>query len=252
MNYKFNVKKENYALFASGSVLYSLPGQPAFPIRLAGEIYQRCAEILDNNNINPQYSIYDPFCGSGYLITSLGFLYKNRISTLFASDISNTAVELARRNLNLLTDTGLNTREQELSNLYRTFRKESHLEALEKIKQIRTEFLNLQPKKTVTKVFQANALSEESLRINAPAASIDIVITDVPYGNQTNWLKNESSNPKTEPIMEFLEAIRHFVKPAGLIALTAHDKIKFSQNPNYVKADYFKVGHRHTYIIQIL
>lgn len=249
MNYKFNVKKENYALFASGSVLYSLPGQPAFPIRLASEIYQRCLEILDGQSINPQYSLYDPFCGGGYLITSLGFLHGNRISDLFASDVSESAVELARRNLNLLTDEGLNLREQELDNLYKTFQKESHLEAIKKTKQIKQDFVNLQSKKIVKKVFQANALSEESIKKNIPAASIDIVITDVPYENQTKWLlKNESSNP----ITEFLETIRYFVKPKGLIALTAGDKIRFPKNPNYVKINHFKVGHRYTYIVQVL
>lgn len=250
MNYKFNVKKENYALLASGSVLYSLPGQPAFPIRLSSEIYQRCAEILKGKNIDPPYSVYDPFCGSGYLITTLGVLHGNQISDLIASDISETAVELAQRNLNLLTNAGLDLREQELDKLYNAFHKESHLEAIEKIKQIRTEFVITQTEKIVKKVFQANALMKDSIELHIPVSSIDIVISDLPYGNQTNWfLEDKFSNRQTDPINAFLETIRHFVKFSGLVVLITQNKIKFSEIPNFSKKQQFKLGHRHIYII---
>ncbi|MCD9185059.1 MAG: hypothetical protein LUM44_01390 [Pyrinomonadaceae bacterium] len=248
MQYKYNVKKENYSLFSSGNVLYSISGQPAFPVRLSSEIYQRCAEILNGKNIKPPYSIYDPFCGSGYLITTLGFLHGNTISNLTASDISNTAVELARRNLNLLTDKGLNSREEELVKLFTTFQKESHLEAIEKIKRLRTEFATLQTEKIVKKVFQADALSKESIEKNVSLASIDIAISDIPYGQQTNWLLEDNS--LNDPVIGFLETIRHFVKSEGLIVLTTQSRIKFTENPNFKKVHSFKVGHRHIYLIR--
>ena len=44
MEYKFASERTNYTDLASGNVFYSLPGHPAFPVRLASEIYQRCLE----------------------------------------------------------------------------------------------------------------------------------------------------------------------------------------------------------------
>src|SRR5438128_795255 len=40
MPFKFAVERENYADYASGKVFYNLPGHPAFPVRLASEIFQ--------------------------------------------------------------------------------------------------------------------------------------------------------------------------------------------------------------------
>ena len=42
MQYKFTQERENYEAYASGGVLYAAPGHPAFPIRLANEIFRRC------------------------------------------------------------------------------------------------------------------------------------------------------------------------------------------------------------------
>jgi 23S rRNA (guanine2535-N1)-methyltransferase len=42
MQYKYEKTMLDYSDLASGRVFYSLPGHPAFPIRLASEIFQRC------------------------------------------------------------------------------------------------------------------------------------------------------------------------------------------------------------------
>lgn len=252
MKYKFEKEKKNYSLFASGSVLFSFAGQPAFPLRLTSEIYQRCEEILKRTNLNPPYSVYDPFCGSGYLITSLGFLHGNQISSLTGSDINNDAVNLTNRNLSLLSFAGLSQRRQELIALYRKFNKDSHLEATEKVTQLIENYLTPHLEKIVKYAFQADALSNSSIESNIKGKSIDIVISDIPYGNQTKWiLKDELINKET-PVVDFLATIKYFVKPKGLVVLAAQHSINFSNIPDFFKINHFKIGHRHIYISQLI
>ena len=44
MQYRYAREQTDFSDFSSGRVFYSLPGHPAFPVRLAGEIFQRCIE----------------------------------------------------------------------------------------------------------------------------------------------------------------------------------------------------------------
>ncbi len=42
MQYHYVYQAKDYSHFSSGRVFHSLPGHPAFPVRLASEIFQRC------------------------------------------------------------------------------------------------------------------------------------------------------------------------------------------------------------------
>jgi 23S rRNA (guanine2535-N1)-methyltransferase len=64
VKYRFAVQRENYEDLSSGRVLYGQPGSTAFPVRIASEIFQRCAERLARLEAPPLYSLYDPCCGS--------------------------------------------------------------------------------------------------------------------------------------------------------------------------------------------
>ena len=80
MKYKFAVDKEDYTDFASGRVLYSAPGTTGFPVRLTSEILQRAFAILGTGGHNGPYTIYDPCCGGAFLLTTIGFLFPERIA----------------------------------------------------------------------------------------------------------------------------------------------------------------------------
>ena len=43
MQYRYVTEKESYEDFAAGRVLLSQSGMTSFPVRLASEIFQRCA-----------------------------------------------------------------------------------------------------------------------------------------------------------------------------------------------------------------
>jgi hypothetical protein len=107
MAHLFETTGRNYGDLASGAVLYSAPGHPAFPVRLAWEMFQRGLAMLKTTE---PVTIWDPCCGSGYLLTVLALQHRERVREVIASDIDADAVALARRNLALLTKRGLAAR----------------------------------------------------------------------------------------------------------------------------------------------
>src|SRR5689334_14242480 len=145
MQYKFETEQQDYSDLASGRVFYSLPGHPAFPVRLASEIFQRCLaqrEKLYQESL--PCTLYDPCCGTAYHLSVLGVLHRERLDQVIASDIDETAVALARRNLGLLHAEGMDVRIRELSQMYEQYGKESHREALQSAQKLKSQ-LSVEP-----------------------------------------------------------------------------------------------------------
>ena len=126
MEYKY-AKNDNFEDFASGRVIYHMGGEPTFPVRLTLEIYGRC---LQYSNKKTGITLYDCCCGGGYMLTILGLLKSNSISSLYGSDINSESLKLAEDNLGLLTRSGISRRRDQLLSLYQKYNKVSHWEAL--------------------------------------------------------------------------------------------------------------------------
>ena len=187
MPYQFARERLNYAAFASGQVLHSLPGRPAFPARLASEIYQRSVALLPAS-AGPPYVLYDPCCGGAQLLTTLAYLHGETIAALIGSDIDADAVHLAARNLALVTLPGLDMRSTALAALAAQYGKPAHREALAHTVELRERLVELTQQRTITaSVFQADALNAASVQAGLAGATVDLVIADVPYGQQTAW-----------------------------------------------------------------
>ncbi|MEV0005608.1 rRNA methyltransferase [Micromonospora sp. NPDC050980] len=183
MAYRFETVGRNYADLASGSVLHSAPGHPAFPVRLASEMFLRGLAALGPHE---PVTIWDPCCGSGYLSTVLAFLHRRKVSEVIASDIDDGAVALARRNLTLLTQAGLSAREADLAELAARYGKSSHEEAAEAADRLRRRLAD--DGGDVSSVAQvADAFDPTQLGAVLDGRTPRIVITDVPYGEQTEW-----------------------------------------------------------------
>ena len=99
LNYKY-IENKNFEDYASGRVIYQKSGFPNFPVRLSSEIFMTCLDII--GKMDSKITIYDPCCGGGYLLTVLGLMFGDKINSIYASDISEEAVELAKENLNTL------------------------------------------------------------------------------------------------------------------------------------------------------
>ena len=173
-------KDDNFQDFASGRVLYGGKGIPNFPIRLLLEIYGRA---LDCSNKKEDLVIYDPCCGGGYALTILGYFHNKHIGKLYGSDIDEDMVVHAKKNLSLLTDAALKKRKAEIEELYNSFGKESHKEALESCDKLSIMLEN----DISTEIFRADCT------MLLPEILPDIIITDVPYGNLVEWEQGKSS-----------------------------------------------------------
>lgn len=218
MEYR-HCSKENFEDFSCGRVIYHRTGMPNFPVRLSLEIYGRCLNFLNNKN---NISIYDPCCGGGYLLTVLGFLNMNSITEIYGSDIDLDAVELAKSNLSLLSEKGLEKRINQLSNLYNNFYKDSHKEAIESAKRI-MNLITKYPNKPTTSIFQLDILSNYFFKNDSFKA--DIVITDVPYGNLVTW-----QGENVDFINTMLDNIIPVLKPNSIVAICSDKKQKITSN----------------------
>ncbi|MER7007999.1 rRNA methyltransferase [Dactylosporangium sp. NPDC000555] len=183
MGYRFVTSGRSYADLASGSVLHSASGHPAFPVRLASEMFLRGLAALGPNE---PVTIWDPCCGSGYLLTVLAFLHRRAVNEVIASDINGDPVALARQNLTLLTQAGLSARAADLAELAERYGKSSHEESVAATGRLARQLTR--DGGDVPSVAQvADAFDPAQLAAVLDGRTPHLVITDVPYGEQTEW-----------------------------------------------------------------
>lgn len=240
MSYRFITERVNHQDFASGRVLYNHPGLTSFPVRLAAEVFERSRALLSASGITPPFSLYDPCCGGGYLLTTLGFLYGHDIAQISAADIDEEAIRLAQKNLALLSREGLEQRMTELRRLLSDYGKRSHLEALESAQQLLAMIVERERPIDID-CFQADALD---LRAPKPTVCPDLVITDLPYGELVHWLSTVS-----DPAAALLANLRTLVAPTSVVAIIT-DKAQAVKHPDYRRVEHFQIGKRRIVLLQ--
>jgi 23S rRNA (guanine2535-N1)-methyltransferase len=244
MEYRYATERKDYTDLASGNVFYSLPGHPAFPVRLASEIYQRCLAL--RGATGAPCTIYDPCCGAAYHLSVIAYLHWDSICRVIGSDIDEKAVQMAERNLSLLTPAGMERRGREISAMVRLFDKEAHKRALESIIRLQEQVRVLTAVRPIqSQVFRANATEVDSLREGLQKTVIDMVFTDIPYGHHSQWEQTEASNP----IREMLEALLEFLSPTSVVAI-ASDKLQKNGHEKYKRLEKFQIGKRQVVILQ--
>ena len=246
MEYKFATERTNYADLASGSVFYSLPGHPAFPIRLASEIYQRCLAYRCKGN--EPCTIFDPCCGAAYHLSVVAYLHWDSVRRVVCSDIDEKAVQLAERNLGLLTPAGMERRSREISAMIRLYGKTSHKDALESIRGLQEQVIRLTNIRPIqTRVFRSNATDAASLREGLQGLAIDIVFTDIPYGQHSQWQETQSP----DPAWAMLNALLEFLSPESIVAV-ASDKGQKIMHEGYQKLERLQIGKRQVVILKAI
>ena len=223
MEYKYAGNK-NFEDFASGRVIYHMGGTPTFPVRLALEIYERCRQYSVKKT---DITLYDCCCGGAYMLTVLGFLKNNSISSIYGSDIDMKSLKLAEDNLSLLSEPGLRRRKEEIEELYASYGKSSHYDALQSIEIIG----NLVKKDIKTHVFYQNIFEVKELPFIP-----DIIITDVPYGQMVGWNQEYySDSPKkvTGYINQMMNSISRICGSDTIICI-------FSDKKQKIKTDIFQ------------
>jgi 23S rRNA (guanine2535-N1)-methyltransferase len=246
MEYKFATERTNYADLASGNVFYSLPDHPAFPVRLASEVYQRCLALRGKGST--PCTLYDPCCGAAYHLSTITYLHWDSICRVICSDIDEKAVQLAERNLGLLTPGGMERRSREISAMVRLYDKESHKGALESITRMQEQINILTAVRPIqTRVFRANATEAATLREGLQDAEIDVVFTDIPYGQHSGWEQTQAYNPA----WAMLEALLEFLSPKSILAI-ASDKLQKIGHDKYKRLEKFQLGKRQVIILRAL
>ena len=246
MEYKFATTYSNYADLASGAVFYSLPGSPAFPVRLASEIYQRCLEF--RNKPETPCTLFDPCCGAAYHLSVTAYLHWDTVCRVIGSDIDEKAVQLAERNLGLLTPAGMERRGREIAAMVHLYGKTSHKDALDSLHHLQEQvtcLTNVRPMQA--RVFRANATDAAGLKEGLQDAPVDIVFTDIPYGQHSTW----QEAPADEPVRAMLEALRQVLTPESVVAISA-DKDQKIAHPAYQRLEKLHAGKRQVVILRPL
>lgn len=78
--------------------------------------------------------------------------------------------------------------------------------------------------------------------------SVDIVITDLPYGDIVSWA-NEENN--VQAVNRLLTNLTNCLNVHAIVAVINNKKIKTTPH-NYKRIKYFKLGKRYIYIFQLL
>ncbi len=231
MKYKYG-KKGNYEDFAAGRVIYNIKGMTNFPVRLAQEIYGRCLEYsIKKNNI----CLYDCCCGGGYLLTVLGFLNQDTIGKIIGSDINMEMLDIAKKNLSLLSKEGINKRIAEIEQMIASYQKQSHIEA----KNSAIRLKNLIRNNIEFEVFQCDALDTINLEEKP-----DIIITDVPYGDMIDWKGNEEN-----AIDKLLDSLHEICSRDTIVGLCMNKKQKV-RNEKFIRLEKEQIGKRRFEILR--
>ncbi len=250
MHYLFATERPDYSDLASGRVLYSLPGHPALPIRLADEILQRCLAWRAANHLTGPCLLYDPCCGGAYHLSVLAALHWRSFREIIGSDVDESAVAVARRNLGLLSADGLDQRIGELSDLFNRYGKESHSAALESAHRLRERTGALAEEHPLsTRVFQANALDGKALRQHLKGVAMEIIFADVPYGWQSQWRDANSDAEPGNPLWRMLDALLAITVPTSVVAIIS-DKQQKARHEGYQRLEQFQVGKRRVLLLK--
>jgi hypothetical protein len=261
MEYKFTPAGENYAPYASGGVFYSAPGHPAFPVRLAVEVFRRCLHWRVAAGVQPGPCVlYDPCCGGAYHLATLPWFNWEHIAAIYASDIDADALAVAARNMALLTPDGMELRVAELGAMHRQWGKASHAEALEYAHLLQARLGALaagtEGHTIPTRLFCADATDAAAVRAGLAGATVDIVLTDLPYGQASQW--QFSAAPKQvlpagegTPAERLLAALLPALAPGAVVAVAANKGEKIG-HAAYRRLERLSVGKRQIVVLHPL
>ena len=219
-------------------MFYSSPGQPAFPVRLASEIFQRCWALRPKQE---PCVMYDPCCGGAYHLSVLGHLHGAQIEEIVASDVDTAVLDLAQRNLGLLTQAGLDQRKTALQHLYATYQKPSHAKALASARRLQ---MHLPEQAIPSWIFTADVMDEAAIWSGLNGRSVDIVFSDIPYGWLSAW---HQETMHKNPVWHMLQALRPVLAPDAIVAIAA-DKSQKIVHEAYRRLEKFRVGKRQVWL----
>lgn len=247
MEYLYEKQRSNYEDFASGRVLLNASGTTAFPVRLASELFLRgIAHLRSEGNRGTfsdrqTFSLYDPLCGGGHLLTTIGLLNGKYLHRIVGSDIDGGVLEIAGANLSMVNLEGLEKRQEQLKNMYKEYGKDSHKMAIESAERLRAIILE-RGTSIDTACFQVDVTNPQG--IPWTREPFDLVITDLPYGDIVEWKSVDS-----DPVSRLLDHLLAVVSPHSVVIIVS-DKKQSVSHPAYKRLQRFRAGKRQVFILQ--
>ena len=250
MAYRYATQRKDYSDYARGRVLYGQHGHPAYPVRLASEIWQRCTAVLREEGRPGPYTLYDPCCGGAYLLTTLCLLHRPEIAAAVGSDVDAGVLETARHNLALLSVEGMERRIDEVRALHQAYGKPSHAAAVESAQRLRERLRDAAGSEIETRVFVADATDPCALEEGLAGLPIDVLIADLPYGRDSQWKGlQEDTRSSCSPLIQMLDALGAVLAPQTVVALSA-DKATKLVHPAYRRLGRFRLGKRQVTLLR--
>lgn len=195
--------------------------------------------------------VYDPCCGIAYHLSTLAYGHWHSIQEIIGSDIERQAVEVAQRNLQLLTPEGLSQRRQELADKYHEFGRESYRDALKSVDTLRAHIMDLVKQHPIrTRVFQASAFDAQALVSQLGGTRVDIVLTDVPYGQRSEW-QGDPLKRAQNPISAMLAALMNILHAGSVVAVVSDKRQKITHDA-YRRVERFQIGKRQVVLLKPL
>jgi hypothetical protein len=230
VRYRFT-QRENHEDLASGRVLRSAPGRPAFPARLASEMFQQAVHDLGRTG---GLTVLDPLAGVGYLLTVVGLLHGDGIRRLLAVDVDAGVLDLGLANLALTSPSGIDSRIAELRAMADRFDREVHADAVASAERLRAQVRGCEHR-----FVTADSLDAGSLATAIGEAKADVVLTDVPYGEQSTW-----SDGTGDPVARLLHAVRRVTADDAVVALSMPKAVRVSAVDGWAHVRHGVLGHR--------
>jgi len=178
-----------------------------------------------------------------YSFTVIGFLHGTEIESITGSDSGSRMLEFARKNLSLLTTSGLSKRIEELKRFVQEYKKQSHKEALESAYRLQSKTRSFETNQI--QCFQFNAVGDEELPKSLP--EVDMVITDLPYGKLARW---EGRGTDESYVERFLEKLEPKLGPVSVTAII-HDKKQRISHSGYKAIRSFALGKRRIVLLEL-
>src|SRR5690606_4214721 len=244
MQYRFVRSPADYSDLASGAVLHSAPGRPAFPVRLASELFQRARSLWLNGATPRRCVLYDPCCGTGYLVTVTALLHGDAIERVIGSDVDGEVLDVAERNLALLTPEGLRKRIEALTEHVERFGKDSHrlakASAERLLRQVEARAGTGGPPEVG--LFRADVLDPGALADGLEGRRADIVLADTPYGVTTRWAAGDTREAAATA-SRMLSSLHEVLGPGAMVVLVLPKGIR-PEAPGFERLQRFRSGHR--------
>ncbi len=211
---------------------------PCFPVRLNLELFELAFHRLNR----PRLSVYDPCCGSGFSLTTLGMMKQEKIECLYASDVNPACVEAAQCNTAMLTPEGLTSASEKiLSN------ETASPERKKQLTEARTKLLPYLTNHTLRKEVFPHDILESAPQL---PQKIDYIFADIPYGNLTEWTNRAGCD---NPSLQFLRNIEKILSTKGIVVISGTKELKLPPDSikNYTKIDKIRAGKRLIYMLEL-